>query len=317
MGSVSSELLAGGQLPEELLLGYAVISTVPDAPVRHDALYAAWSDARLSLDLVPRQRDPSSVFRAACRSVETRRHTAADIEHRTEVKVDEISRSGGTASYQVTRLVRDVEGQVIEHPKAMRVTWMRGHDQLKIDPLEQDHYTALAPLAGEIQGAFSANKATITGAQVRQMIGAVLFGECSATSLRTGGGVTFVPPEARSTLDALRSVFEKLFDSRDLICLPMVDSDYERQAVERHYTLNAVSQIDGLITTAMGHQRSSKSVRLDTLQRMEEQQVKFSATHRKYRELLNSELELVSTKVEMLDDLLGSLAAKKYAGDTS
>jgi hypothetical protein len=61
------------------------------------------------------------VFRSACRSVETRRHTAAT--KRVEVKVDEVLHNAKECVYQITRLVRDEANAVIEHPKAMTLAF--------------------------------------------------------------------------------------------------------------------------------------------------------------------------------------------------
>lgn len=307
-----TEALQGGGIPVEALLGYAVISSVPDAPVRHDVLTEAWKDACLPEDLTPDKRPALGVFRSACRSVETRRHSSADIGHRTEVKVDEVVRRKDYAAYQVTRLVRDSESEVIDHPKAMRVIWTPSTG-VSVEPLEQSHYDALAGLETRIRQHYSDNLGTVTGAQVREMVARVLGG-IGSIPLRSHGGVVFIParPSVPDTLSAIRDVFEAIgIPGANFITLPMVNADYERRVLEHHYTMSAIDDIDLLIAEVSKHSRSQHTVRVDTMERIARKRGELARAHRTYKDLLSSELEAVSEKIDLLDDGIDYLATRE------
>jgi hypothetical protein len=200
----------GGDITKDMILGFYALFYIPDQPVSATKLRRLWLAEGLDEKLVPKTRRAVNAFQVACRSVETRRH-ANGSEKREEIKVDEVKDDANACVYQITRMVRDQDQVVIEHPKAMRITFNKDSENIKAEKLERGHAAALAGIEEDIRNHYEANAKKLPGSKIRTAIRAILD-EMGATNVRKkSGGVYFCPKEGQGTLESLQAVLKELY----------------------------------------------------------------------------------------------------------
>lgn len=310
-------LLDGTELAEDSVLGFITIFTVPDQPVDGVKLTKAWAAEGLDASLIPETRKPVDVFGQACRQVETRR-AAGTNGHRIEVKVDRVVNVTAKCIYQVTRMVTDEQKQVIDHPKAMKVTLDKvgaeqgDPDPITVTPLDPSTYHLLQSLAADIVDYYKANQSTVPGTKVRNAIREymkILGGE---NLRRKSGGVYFVPKGGGDTLESLERVLDKLYGGdADLHTIPQPNVKAVKDMVAKHHALNVQSEADAMIARLgerLGEYRTNgNKVRSDLLRNVMQERRELGLQRKRYIQLLGGEQKLIQTKLEMLDDQIEHL----------
>src|SRR5205085_4934776 len=127
-----------------------------------------------------------------------------------EIKVDEVLNADAECVYQITRMVRDRDRKVIEHPKAMKLTFDKlgqrtgaNTDPISADLYEHTHEDALRGLEDKIRVGYQFNLTTTPGARVRAAVRNTLT-EIHATKLRgASGGAYFVKRDRYPVVEAL------------------------------------------------------------------------------------------------------------------
>lgn len=298
----------GGAVKESQIAGYVTMFTIPDDAVSGNKLLRTWALLDLDTELLPPARRPVNVFQAACRSVEVNRRRSTDA---MEVKVDEIMETDALCVYQVTRLVRDKTDQVIDHPKAMRVTFTKEDESIKVDPHEAEHYHALAGLEDAIRDYYNKNATKVPGYKVRSVLRAYM-GVLGATNLRRkAGGVYFVPARGKETLEGITEALDTLYGERaDLHTIPLVNDEGAREMVRKHFAINAIGQIDELmakIAEAL-HGTRERRIRSDFVGNVAQQRHAITALKDEYSGLLESELSEIGSKIADLDEQMDALS---------
>lgn len=304
-----ADALKGGVIPAEFLLGFGLAFTVPDRAVSGVKLVRVWGmSGLLDPDLVPRKREPVDAFRVACRSVETRRRNGAG-ERTTEVKVDEIVNDPHECVYQITRMVRDKDLRIIEHPKAMRVVYHKAKGTITAEPLDRSTYRLLRGLADGIRAHFEKNATKVTGYKVREAMRRTLE-QHGATLLKPS--LYFAPVDSREVLFALRDVLDALYSNGDagMFLFPQVNGDYEREMIEHAFTMNTGAELDEMLADVVNHQKSGQ-IRQDKLDNLFAKHANMQATIERYKGLLNTELASVDEKRGLFMEALENLYAGK------
>jgi hypothetical protein len=303
-----ADSLKGGVIPREFLLGYGLAFTVPDRAVSGVRLVRVWGmSGLLDPDLVPRKREPVDAFRVACRSVETRRRNGG--EHVTEIKVDEIVNNPDECVYQITRMVRDKEHRVIEHPKAMRVVYHKEKGTINTEPLDPQTFRLLRGLADGIRDHFEKNATKVTGYKVREAIRRTLEHQ-GATLLKPS--LYFAPVDSYEILIALRDVLEGLYSNSDagMFLFPQVNGEYEKGMIEDAFTMNTGAALDEMLADVVNHQKSGQ-IRQDKLDNLFAKHANMQTTIERYKGLLNSELASVDEKRGLFMEALENLYTEK------
>lgn len=239
------------EIPEENLRGYITFFSMPDDPVPADELIREALKNGLDDKYLPDLREPVHVFQSACASVASRNGNG---HGRVEVRSDEVENSPDQCSYQITRVVWDLDNHVIEHEKALRLEFSKKDQAVR--SVRLDHFDpALEDLENQVREHYEANMSTIPGSKIRNMVRDVLR-RCGGIGLRrNAGGVYFVPTTMPGTatraggkrtkplLDGLSGMLEGLYQDRgDLWTVPCMAGDAEDAMIKRHATLNIVQE---------------------------------------------------------------------------
>lgn len=298
----------GGAITEEMILGHIVLFVVPNQPVPATKLARLWKEAGLDTGLIPEDRKAVNAFQVACRSVETRRAMNGSAK-RAEVKVDEVLNDADACIYQVTRLVRDRENRVIEHPKAMRLTFDKSDQSIKTEELEHDAFTALKGLDAEIRDHFDRNAKRVPGAKIRTTV-RYLLEQMQAQNLRRGsGGVYFAPRAGHKVLLGVKHVLDGLYgENADWHLLPCANGESEREMVARHLKLNVLEELAAKLAATREYLKSGKAMRSDKFARERSEYQRLLALTEDYKALLGTNLAEVDESLNLLQKQLGKLA---------
>jgi hypothetical protein len=285
-------IAVAGELPDELLLGYLTIFTVPDRPVPASKLTRTWAGNGLNMDLIPKVRQPVNTFEVACRSVETRRRTA---DKQVEVKVDRVMEDSDESVYQITHMVRDTVGQVIDHPKAMRVRFDKHTELIEVDKLEQAAYRALKGLEEAIREKYDELTDKVPGNKVRYAVRDYLKLMGATNVRRKAGGVYFVSKQHKPVLDGIAEALEKLYGGdADLHTIAYANGEGERDMLEKHYKLTAGSALD-------------EQVRMDMVTNVIQERRLLGSQAKQMIAVLGEETDLVKEKMGILDEQIEKL----------
>jgi hypothetical protein len=198
-------------IPAELCAGVLVTTSVPDRAIDGEKLRALMLANGLDDALVPKpkQVNPVFAFQKACRSVETRRGSKAK-GATTTVAVGEVVTNATESVYQITAEVRDEANLVIEHPKAMRIRYVKAAptDPIRVDPLDPSYAAQLRPLADHIQLKFDAMRGRLDGPKVREILRAQFRGMHAP---RWANATYFVDLKHVDKLEAMQRVIAQLY----------------------------------------------------------------------------------------------------------
>lgn len=310
----------GGEITLDHIMGYYALFTVPDEPVSASKLNRLWIAEGLPHDIIPNSRSAKNAFQVAARSIENRSRKTDSAKRRVEIEVDPVTEDADRVVYQVTKLARDSRNEVIDHPKAMKLTFDKNTELMSwepIDKLTDMDESDLSGLFGLIQNHYDRNAKKVPGSRVRSGM-RKLMKEIGAVNIRKrsgGSGVYFVPKEGKGDLDSLETVITELYgDGAEMHLIPTVSSAGQRELVERHFNANVSSEIDGLmaeVTEALtGEGRKLRKDRVGNIL----QQRKYLGDHReRFVGLLGTSLEEMEVKLGLLDQQLETLVLRTNA----
>lgn len=256
--------VSGGIKP----MGFLVWFSVPDKDVALRTLKMKGGAAGLPAHLFPRSVREVKTFQRAVREQEGRR--TRDDGTITETTVAVVVETGEDIVYQVSRLVRDADEQIIEYAKAMRVVFNKVTLRISFNPLGGAARADTLDIMTEIEDFYDKHQTRVTGAQVRTIVRRYLSEERDEQSQRDGlgglnlrgksGGIYFVPSKHGDRLDELAEVLEELYPNRAYLHkVPMADTADEREIVLRHH----LESVKGEISEAMTKTRELLSPERD------------------------------------------------------
>ena len=312
----------GGDITMDHIIGFYTLFNVPDAPVAAAKAHRLWVAEGLPPQLLPNARESKHAFMSACKSIETRKRPekgSANTGRMTEVKAAMVLENEYEVIYQITHHVRDPEAGVINHPKQMRVRFEKYMETIEWDPLDKRiNVDTLNDLGHAIERHFNENLKKLTGHRIRSAIRGLMQDLDGTNVRRKGGGVYFVPKDGMADLEALGRILAELYPNREgeLHLIPCANADGEKEMIERHFSVNVSTEVDGLMAevtealTGNGDRRLRKDRVNNILQRRQQ-----LAQHRqRYQKVLDTELEEVGEKVDLLDEQLTNLITK-YGGE--
>jgi hypothetical protein len=295
-----------GNITDEMILGYIALVSIPNAPVSTAKLRRSWLMHGQDEKMVPKDRRAADVFAQACRSVESRRTHS---ERTSEIKVDRVLQSEEESVYQVTQMLRDKDEKLIEHPKAMRITYSQRDGKIKDEPIDDRKlYKELKVLADEIRTHFDKNASKVPGAKVRSAIRETLMAEHSTRVQNKG--VYFVPKLARRTLDDLQGVLADVYGDAghaELAILPLAADKPEREMVKRHFEDSVTEDIDGLLAEISQRLKSDTPLRSDRQTNIVANRRRLNEGIDRYKDMLDDRLVVLDEKMKLLDDGLEQL----------
>lgn len=309
-----------GELDERHFLGRVATFTHPEEYKPGGKVVRAWAKAGLDMDDAPKVRNEVHVFQSACRGVETRRRTKTAS---VEVKVDEVLNDGQECVYQVTRMVRDTAEKLIEHPKAMRVTFSKATNEITVDELAD--YQALRGLEERIREEFDKHGKSIHSQKIRNAIRDVLLKIGAQNLRRKAGGLYFVPQQFRTldddgqpvvretkpVLDGLAEFLHELYgDEGDFYTIPLVNDEGQRTMVRKHFAVNANVKARELLEDALQRVRQGRGdrkVRQEFLNRLYNERRKLGGAVEQFDSLVGLERNEIEANLRDLDQALADL----------
>lgn len=312
----------GGDITMDHIIGFYTLFHVPDAPVSAAKAHRLWVSEGLPPHLVPNAREMKHAFMAACKSIETRKRPekgSANSGRMTEVKAAMVLENADEVIYQITHHVRDPENSVINHPKQMRVVFDKTYETIEWESLDKRlNEDTLDDLGHSIERHFSANQTKLPGPRIRSAVRGLMQDLDGVNVRKRAGGVYFVPKDGAKDLEALGRILTELYPDHEgeLHLIPCANADGEKEMIERHFNVNVTTEVDELMAevtealTGNGDRRMRKDRVNNILQRRQQ-----LAQHRgRYQKVLDTELEEVGEKVDLLDEQLTSLITK-YGGE--
>lgn len=308
----------GGEITLDHIMGFYALFTVPDEPVSASKLNRLWIAEGLPHDIIPNSRSAKNAFQVAARSIESRSRRTDAKSRRVEIEVDPVVEDKDRVVYQVTKLARDERSELIDHPKAMKLTFDKNTELMSwepIDKLSDMDESDLSGLFDLIQNHFDRNAKKVPGSRVRSGIRKLLkdIGAVNIRKRSGGTGVYFVPKEGKDDLDSLETVITELYGSEkaELHLIPTVSAEGQRELIERHFNANVSSEIDELmadVTEALKNEE--RKMRKDRVGNILAQR-KFLGEHReRYVSLLGTSLEEMEIKLGLLDQQLETLVLR-------
>lgn len=258
------------------VLGYIVWFSVPDEDIRLSRLKREWLVAGLDATPLPRDQKAVNAFKRAVRSLEgiTRNEQDKTI---TQTDVRELVENAKEVHYQVSRVVRDLKGMVVNYPKAVRIWFKKEDDTTEFKPLGDVDFSEVQTIMDGFHAAFDSASKTVTGAKVRTLVRQYLRNDrdeqdnlvgLSAENLRgKAGGVYFVLAKHSDELDRLSAMLWTLYKPEGrayLYKVPLADGSTERELIRRHYVMNALDDSREVVTDVAellrgGRQREVRS----------------------------------------------------------
>jgi translation elongation factor EF-G len=309
----------GGNITLDHIMGFYTLFTIPNEPVSASKLNRLWIGEGLPHELIPNSRSAKNNFQKAVRSIENRSRKTDQDKKRIEIEVDPVIENDLKVVYQVTKLARDQFNEVIDHPKAMKVTFEKDSETMSwepIDKLSDMDETDLKNLFHLIEAHFDKNAKKIPGERVRASV-RKLMKEVDATNIRKkAGGVYFVPKDGKPYLEGLEAVLAELYGGEaELHLIFAASAEGERELVERHFTTNVSTEIDQLMAevTASLRVKEGQKMRKDRVGNILAQRNSLGQNREKYAQLLGTSLEEIEGKLGLLDQQLEKLVLQ--AGD--
>lgn len=291
------------------ILGNLVTYTLKDEAIPGTRLVRVAGKHGLDVDLLPEKRTGADVFASACRSVESRRRNGVEIE----VKVDQVLHNSAEIVYQITRMVRDRQERVIEHPTAMTLAYEKATEDINVVELED--YGELRELEDAIRKHYTANTKNVPSSKVRNFVRDVIRTLGGQNLRRKAGGLYFVPHEFRghesaTTLDGLKGFVEELYgDDGDFYTIPLVGDEGAREMVRKHFVINIREEARATMERAVQRVRAGKGrgVRADFVANLWNERRRLAGALDEFDELVNVERSSVDEDLRDLDNALQEL----------
>ena len=299
-----------GDITLDMLLGFYALFSIPEQAISTAKLRRLWiAEIGDPAGLIPKTPKAVHAFQRACRSVESRRPADEADSRVTEIKVNKVLENPDESVYQINRLIRDEDHKLIEHPKAMRLTFDQRDQGITSEPLDEAEAEVLFGIDDRIREHFEANSAKISAGKIRSTIRKTL--ESIGATKVVRNGVYFVPRSGHDTLLALQTVLREVYgddSTAELHLIPAADSSAEKAIVAKHFTANASKEADKLISTVSHYLKDREGdVRTHKLRNIVAQRRRLAGAAEKYSGLLDEELTLVQEKLEIVDDQIETL----------
>jgi hypothetical protein len=301
-------------------LGYLTWFSVPDESIGLRKLKSQLAVQGLPPTLAPKDTKAIHTFKRAMREQEGRRRQGDII---TDTAVAQVTETAWECVYQIARVKRDLEDQVVDYPKALRVTFVKADEEIKFKPLGEVPRADALEMMSDIQDFYDKNNTKVTGARVRGIVRNYLRSEpdeqrtidgLGGENLRgKAGGIYFIPAEHVEQLKALSSMLEELYPGRAYLhAVPMADGASQREIIRRHHIANTRQEI----MEAIGEAKSllsadrERALRSDVVANKWAQFRQIQRRAARYNELLKDEQDEITDAAtilnKQLDRLLGA-----------
>jgi NTP pyrophosphatase (non-canonical NTP hydrolase) len=301
-------------------LGYIVWFSVPDLDVSVRRLRRVWQLSGLDPKPLPSAPGEVNAFRRAVRGEEGRIAMPDGTIMETDVR--DIPTNDGYVVYQLSRVVKDADEQIVTYPKAMRVKYHPERRDIDFEPLGEIPRKHLLPIMDSIQERFDLNVKAITGAKVRALVRDYIKNDDDEKQGKVGlsgenmrgkaGGVYFVLSRYADQITALAEFLGEMYpqhDSAGLYSVPMADGATERDMIRRQHVANSIAEIEeevGEVRDLLREDRK-RDVRNNVLQHHFQRLEQLKRRAAQYSSALREEQEDVTAHLDVLNIQLRKL----------
>lgn len=223
----------------------------------------------------------------------------------TETEVTFIRETGEAIVYQISRVVKDMDEELVDFPKAMRVTMMKRSEEIKFRALGGVPREELLPMMEAIQDNFERAGKLLPGRAVRELVRRYTMGELLGECLNgRSGGIYFVPAKSKEELDKLAEAIADLYpDGGYVNAIPLADSASERELIRRNHQANVMAEAKEALGEAsrLLREERERGVRSDVAAFHANRLAKLKTRALEYQALLGEE----NADVEDMFDMLG------------
>jgi hypothetical protein len=298
-----------GEITEDMLLGVQAIFSVPERLTDRQQFKTVWEREGLDPSLVPDDVKPVHIFMRACDSVKTGKRGRAAANRVVEISPELVSHDDKTCVYQITRLVRNKEEQVIDHPKAMTLVFNKDSGSIQCIPRDPESYAALHDTEETVRDYYRDNAQMVPGAKIRGAVRDTFLKE-GATRVADRSAVYFVPTSGYEKVEAVQRVLAELYGGDSYVhVIPYLNTNATREIVERHHVADVKSACERMVADI--HNRlnaeGANKVRKDFVANSLNQRMELNRRIKQYKQLLGSEIDMVAQSMSLLDDQIDKL----------
>lgn len=276
-------------------LGRLAWFSVESHTIRHDTLKAELKKDGLER-FCPKEPRDDDVFRRIFYNGQ-RRHVPTDNPDIFErLLVREVVRAEGRIVKRIVIETVNSSDESLGFREAVNLTYVSDSPgQIGIDYIGGAENTRGWDLAAELSGEFESLRGCVDARAVREVVRQVLA-SASATSVRPGGGVYFVPPAHGELLDALESTASRL-PGCTLHTLPLVSEKKQADMLRAAFETESIEAVNETMAEISGLLASDRKVSMR----------KFTALATRHRTLVDRTKEysdLLEQTLESTDDRL-------------
>jgi hypothetical protein len=313
------DLIAVDSTGQLKAVGFVTWFSVPDVPVALRSLRKQLIAHGLPKELAPKDTKAVNAFKRVMAEHDGRRRENGHIRENVVKMVEETPRH---VVYQVSTTVRNLDEQIIDFPKALRVIFTKGDEEIRFNKLPEVPSRDVAPIMETIEAEYEKNVSKVTGAKVRTIVRNYLSSTpdeergiegLSGENLRErAGGIYFVPARHQDELTQLGEMLDELYHGKAFLhMLPMADTASAREIIRRHHKANALDDVKQLLKDAdkLSGPDRERTARSDAVGNKFAQYHQLQRRLAEYRDILGEDieeaLELSSSLKKKLDRLMG------------
>lgn len=279
---------------QDMWLGAQVLYSVEESKIKHTDLVRILVDAGLS-GHIPRVPDDSDVFRRVATAAARKKVPTFDPEVFENYLIREIPGQAGVIKKIVCERV-DKANKSLGFTDLCDLEFDRANSSLRItcgtNPVA-------AQIAHEVQVAYDAERGSLNGYALRELIRRVL-NSAHATNLRgKGGGAYFVSREHLDKIDGLEKFAAAFTTTVQIMVIPFLDDEKRREYVREAFEAECAADLDKLIGEIADLRKSGQTISADKWSKYLDQYHSFAPKMKEYKTLLGVTLDTVETKLKI------------------
>lgn len=300
----------GGDITEDMLAGEYLWYSIRDEMQPLAKVRKAFKDNGLDVDRLPKARRLEHVFQEACRLVEQRTQNGSTVE----IRAEQVLQTGTEVVYQITRHVWDTENRLIEHPKALRVTFGKGDASLKFDRLEG----ADEGIEEKIRNHVEKNATKIPGHKLRTVLRHYIEHVGAENMRGNAGAVYFMPKvnpqkdgdviDGREFITNILAMLRQVYGTVDAHRVPCVNDEGQRAYLEQKFVENCSEDVeafrDKAIALAESKIQRARGFRKDAIENMISARERLDNRKAKWEKILGREIQSLEQDMKLADAAL-------------
>lgn len=302
-----------GNVSDEAVLGYLVWYSVADVRIPRGDLEALFQQVGLDekhLPPLPRGHDVFLRATSVLNGIEFPFNNGSDQPLTARLLVRKVTRRGGRVAQKLVREIVDDQKVRLSYDEVADMEYDAGRFTLTVRPgfgEERNYQADVDVIAAE----FKALSGVMIGQAIRATVRDILR-SCRPTVVRPSGAVYFVPRGHFDTLVKLAELIEALAEYKvtqaEMLCevVPLVDATRQRMMVGHQFRQQVTAELDDMAEKLAEVLRGEKTMRPRTAAGYVERFQELKEQVREYEAILEEDLGLFATRVDLLSRQLAA-----------